>query len=187
MTRPVPVAPMMVDMVRAGISAQDGSVYALLDRCPECGGAVRPFDYREKRFAKIRDAQGVRDIRVRVKRFRCADCRRLCYADSPFYPGTRHGGPVVELAAALSEQMPPGQVARTLARLGVHLDRATIRSYSRLPLPPITTLRLFGLPVPVSILKLSSDAGSSVLSALGQAGVSRVPLSGTTFQMQDRE
>ncbi len=186
MTRPIPVAPMMVDMVRAGISAQDGAVYSSLDRCPGCGGSVRPYDFRDKRFAKLRDSRGVRDIRVRVKRFRCSACDQLCYAESPFYPGTRHGAPVVELAAALSEQMPPGQVSRTLARLGLLLDRATIRSYARLPLPPIATLRLFGLPVPVSILRLSSDAGSVAVSALDPAALSGVSPSGTMVQQRNQ-
>ncbi|MGD9935905.1 MAG: hypothetical protein AB7S61_00325 [Methanoregulaceae archaeon] len=94
---------------------------------------------------------------------------------------------MVELAASLSEEMPPGQVARTLARLGIQLDRATIRSYSRLPLPPNATLRLFGLPVPVSILRLSSEAGSSVISVLDQTTLSRISPSGATVQKWDQE
>ena len=156
MTRPVPIAPMMADMVRNGIAAVDGTVFEDLERCPHCGGAVRPHDFRTKRFATIREEGAVRDVRVRVKRFRCARCGRLCYADSPFYAGTRHGAPIVGLAAVLSERMPPGRVARTFERLGIVLDRATIRTYAALPLPPITTAHLFGLPIPVSILHLSS-------------------------------
>ena len=173
MTRPIPVAPMMVDMVRAGIGTLDGTVYTSLDCCPDCGGDVRPYDFRTKRFAKLVDDQDVREVRVRVKRFRCAGCGRLCYADSPFYPDTRHGAPVVELAAALSQRMPPGQVARTLRRLGIVLDRATIRGYARLPLPPITTLQLFGLPIPISVLRLSGDEGRSMI-ALGYPALSRL-------------
>jgi len=167
MTRPIPIAPMMVDMVRNGITAVDGKVFANLDRCPHCGGAVRPHDLRAKRFATITTGTGVRDVHVSVKRFRCARCGRLCYADSPFYPGTRHGAPVVELAAVLAERMPPGRTAQTLARLGLVLDRATVRAYADLPLPPITTTQLFGIPVPVSIILLSSSlrsaAGSGAL------------------------
>jgi hypothetical protein len=160
MTRPVPVAPMMADMVRNGIAAVDGSSFERLERCPYCGGAVRPHDHRAKRFATITDGDSVRDVRVLVKRFRCARCGRLCYADSPFYPGTRHGAPVVELAAVLAERMPAGRASRTLARLGVVLDRATVRTYAALPLPPITTMQLFGIPVPVSVLRLSSSLRS---------------------------
>jgi hypothetical protein len=160
MTRPVPIAPMMADMVRNGIAAVDGRVYEALDRCPHCGGKVQPHDFRVKRFATITTGTGVRDVHVRVKRFRCARCGRLCYADSPFYTGTRHGAPIVELAAVLSERMPPGRTARTLEHLGVVLDRATVRTYSGLPLPPITTTQLFGIPVPTSILHLSSSLHS---------------------------
>ncbi len=156
MTRPVPVAPMMADLIRKGIVAVDGTVYEGLDRCPHCGGPVRPHDYREKRFATVTNGEGVRDVHVRVKRSRCARCGRLCYADSPFYPDTRHGAPVVELAAVLARRMPPGRTAQTLARLGIVLDRATVRSYAALPLPPITTMDLFGIPVPVSLLDLPS-------------------------------
>lgn len=161
MTRPVPIAPMMADMVRNGIAAVDGKVFENLDRCPHCGGNVQPHDLRLKRFATIRKDADTRDIHVRVKRFRCARCGRLCYADSPFYPGTRHGAPIVELAAVLSERMPPGRTAQTLARLGIVLDRATVRSYAGLPLPPITTTQLFGIPVPTSILHLSSSLRSA--------------------------
>jgi DNA-directed RNA polymerase subunit RPC12/RpoP len=151
---------MMADMVRNGIAAVDGSSFERLERCPYCGGAVRPHDHRAKRFATITDGDSVRDVRVLVKRFRCARCGRLCYADSPFYPGTRHGAPVVELAAVLAERMPAGRASRTLARLGVVLDRATVRTYAALPLPPITTMQLFGIPVPVSVLRLSSSLRS---------------------------
>ena len=157
MTRPVPIAPMMADMVRKGIMGVDGTVFEDLDRCPHCGGPVRPHDYRTKRFATVTDGTRTRDVRVRVKRFRCARCGRLCYADSPFYPGTRHGAPIVELAAVLAERLPPGRTAGALERMGIVLDRATIRAYARLPLPPITTMELFGIPIPVSLLQLPSS------------------------------
>ncbi len=172
MTRPIPIAPMMADMVRNGIAAVDGRVYENLDRCPHCGGAVRPHDHRVKRFATITTDKAIRDVHVVVKRFRCTRCGRLCYADSPFYPGTRHGAPIVELAAVLAERMPPGRTAKTLARLGIVLDRATVRSYAGLPLPPITTTYLFGMPVPVSVLYLSSSA--SLRSAAGSAPSLRI-------------
>ena len=157
MTRPIPIAPMMANMVRSGIAAVDGKVFDRLDSCPYCGGQVRPHDYRAKRFALLTDGSESTDVRVRVKRFRCNRCGRLCYADSPFYPRTRHGSPIVELAAVLAERMPPGQGVRTLDRLGIVLDRATVRAYARLPLPPITTTQLFGMQIPVSILRLSSS------------------------------
>jgi len=157
MTRPIPIAPMMADMVRNGIAAVDGKVFENLDRCPHCGGGVRPHDLRVKRFATIATGTEVRDVHVRVKRFRCARCGRLCYADSPFYPGTRHGAPIVELAAVLAERMPPGRTAQTLEHLGIVLDRATVRAYAGLPLPPIMTTHLFGIPIPASILHLSAS------------------------------
>lgn len=165
MTRPVPIAPMMADMVRTGIAAVDGRVYENLDRCPSCGGGVLPHDFRVKRFATITTGSAVRAVRVRVKRYRCSRCGRLCYADSPFYPGTRHGAPVVELAAVLAERMPPGRAARTLEHLGIVLDRATVRSYAGLPLPPIVTTQLFGIPIPTSILHLSASPRSDAASA----------------------
>jgi hypothetical protein len=148
---------MMADMVRKGVAAVDGTVFEHLERCPHCGGGVRPYDHRLKRFATITEGGVIRDIHVRVKRFRCARCGRLCYADSPFYPGTRHGAPIVELAAALAERWPPGRTANTLERLGIVLDRATVRAYARLPLPAITTMDLFGIPIPVSLLQLPSS------------------------------
>ncbi len=173
MTRPVPIAPMMADLVRKGIAAVDGATFEELGRCPHCGGPLRPHDYRRKRFAIITNGATVRDVRVRVKRFRCNGCGRLCYADSPFYPGTRHGAPIVELAAVLAEQMPPGRAARTLERLGIVLDRATVREYARLPLPPITTMNLFGIHVPVSLLQLPIPPARQGGSRVGAAAKQR--------------
>lgn len=171
MTRPVPIAPMMADIVRKGVAAVDGRVYEELDRCPLCGGSVRPHDYRAKRFATIIDGTAVRNVRVHVKRFRCQQCGRLGYARSPFYEGTRHGAPIVELAAVMSERMPPGRTAKTLRRLGIVLDRATIRAYATLPLPPITTMDLFGMPVPLSLIQL--HAGGSIPAGLAGVRVTR--------------
>ncbi len=167
MTRPVPIAPMMADLIRKGLVAVDGTVYENLDACTYCGGAVRSHDFRSKRFATVTEGAAVRTIHVAVKRFRCARCGRLCYADSPFYPGTRHGAPIVELAAVLAERMPPGRTARTLEHLGIVLDRATVRSYASLPLPPITTTELFGVPIPVSFLHLSSSGPSRAAAGGG--------------------
>jgi hypothetical protein len=69
--------------------------------------------------------------------------------------------------------MPPGRAARTLERLGIVLDRATVREYARLPLPPITTMNLFGIHVPVSLIQLPIPPAHRARSHLAAAAKQR--------------
>jgi len=94
-----------------------------------------------------------RDINLYVERYRCRVCNKLWYADEPFYPDTRHGVPIVDLAVAFSAKHPFHKTARILSGLGILIDRGTVRSYSQLPKPDMT--EMYGIPVPNRIIALS--------------------------------
>ena len=146
---------MLADLVGNALVSMDGVKFTDLDACPSCGGALIGHDLRAKRFATIIEDGGERTIRVSVKRFYCQQCGTLCYADAPFYPGTRLGSPIVDLCLLLSRKMPFNQVAHHLRAMGVVVDRGTIRNYASLDVGPIPATELFGLPLPLSLLNLA--------------------------------
>jgi hypothetical protein len=106
--RPPRFPPMVSDIVQNALSSLDGVAFTELAACPHCGGSVTPHDLKEKQFAVLADGEKTRTIHVKVKRFHCRQCGRLCYADEPFYPNTRIGSPVIDLCTTLSRVCPLG-------------------------------------------------------------------------------
>jgi len=171
------VPPMILALVQGAVTALDGVQFLDLDACPFCGGALKAHDTKQKRFARVVDESGERDIRVVVKRFHCTACGRLVYADAPFYPGTRYGAPIIDLCVVLSRIAPFHQVHRILQAMQLAVDRGTVRNYANRDFGPVAATELFGIPLPLSILHLStvafgidktrSVAGAEFLAACG--------------------
>lgn len=159
--RPPRLPPMAADIIRTALQAMDGAVFSELSVCPSCGGPVSGYDYKDRQFAILDDQGTPRPVHVRVKRFRCRHCNRLCYADQPFYPGTRIGSPVIDLCITLAEGMPAGRVARVLLALGVRVDRTSCLLITRRFGQEIKTADVFGVRLPFSILALSNLAARS--------------------------
>lgn len=158
--RPPRVHPMLAALVTEGILSVGGRVFSDLESCPHCGGEVSGYDTKERRFAVVIEGDARRTVNVRVKRYSCTACGRVSPARAPFYPGTRHGSPVVDLCVALSRVMTPGRAARVAACLGISVDKNTVRSYARGAFPAIPVEPLFGIPLPRSLLSLSLTAAS---------------------------
>ncbi|WP_218185231.1 hypothetical protein [Methanogenium cariaci] len=113
---------------------------------------------RRKRFATLRNKKGKHTVHVFVKRYHCEQCGRLCYAESPFYPDTRLGMPIVDLCNALIEKHPPyHHAARILAALEIVVDRGTLRNYAQRSFPPLPDVidMYGGVPIPISILNMN--------------------------------
>jgi hypothetical protein len=168
--RPLRIPPMAADIVVNALSSLDGVEFTELPSCPSCGGTVTGHDMKEKQFAVLEDEGTVRTVHVRVKRFHCRQCGRLCYAHEPFYPNTRIGSPVVELCTTLSATMPASRAARVLGVMGVIVDRTSCRMYSKSRWGEIATADVFGMRLPFSVLSLSSLAartagGSRIMGA----------------------
>lgn len=148
------IPPMLTTLIQTGIAMLDGHVFSSLDACPSCGGPVSGYDFKEKKFARIRDNSTPRDIMVRVKRFTCRACGRISFARAPFYPETNLGGPIVDLCVVLSRSMPFHRAARVIEAMGIVVDRE--RSGSTGLAHEIPTTHMFGLDLPISILSLST-------------------------------
>jgi len=180
------IPPMIADLIQTALSACDGVVFDERGACPACGGALSGYDTKKKQFAIMADGVGRRPIHVFVRRFFCKDCKKVCFADEPFYPGTRVGSPVVDLCVTLPGTMPLTRTATYLEKVGIYIDRMSVRNFVRRPLPPIATASVFGIRLPMSVVALSSLAtslsegdrikGAEALAACGFPSASRAPL-----------
>ena len=184
--RPPRIHPMLSTIVSAALSAVDGVLFTECTACPVCGGSLRGYDTKKKQFAVVMDGDMRRALYVYVKRFYCRECRRLCYADEPFYPGTRVGSPVIDLGLTISATLPPNRVAAYLAALGIVVDRTSCRLYAKRTFPAVPATDVFGIRIPLSVVTLSTLAtgtgeggrikGAEVLAACGFPSAYRAPL-----------
>ena len=156
--KPPRIPPMAADIIRNALSSLDGVEFTDLPSCPSCGGTVMGHDMKEKQFAVLEDEGTVWTIHVKVKRFRCRQCGKLCYAGEPFYPGTRIGSPVIDLCVTLSATMPAGRAARVLGSMGVVVDRTSCLLYTKKHTMDVPTADFFGMRLPFSVLSLGSFA-----------------------------
>ena len=148
--------PLLVDIIQSGILACEGIVFDSRDACPECGGPLSGYDTRKKQFAVILTGGRPRPLHVVVKRFSCRRCGMICFADEPFYKGTRQGSPVVDLCRTLSMTLPFHRTSAVMAHMGIVVNRGTVRNYAHGSFPEIPTTDLFGVRIPLSIVSLSS-------------------------------
>lgn len=155
-----PLPPMLSNIVQTALQVCDGTEYSIGGACGSCGGTLSGYDTRMKRFAVISDDEGDRTLEVLLRRAYCRTCGKIWMPDEPFYPGTRVGSPVVDLCRAFSTTMPCGLVARRLGQMGITVDRWSVRSYCSLSNAPPPTVAAFGMNVPVSVISLSSLAGT---------------------------
>ena len=198
------IPPMLVDLVEAALTACDGTYFDRRDACPSCGGSLSGYDKKWKQFAVLIEEGVRRPVHVIVKRFSCQVCKKVCFADEPFYPGTRTGSPVVDLCLTLSATMPFTRTAAYLEEMGIVVDRMTVRNFSRLADPEIPTADVFSIHLPMSIISLSTLAaglregscieGAEALAACGfpsahraAPGLLLLPEKGDERDEQDKE
>jgi hypothetical protein len=152
---------MVTDLFQSALSVVDGVEFTGLEECPHCGGPVAGYDTRRKKFAVVLDGEEKRTITVRVKRFTCRSCSRLCYADEPFYPGSRIGSPIIDFYLTKAAIMPPSRAAYLINRMGIRVDRTTWKNYRDRTMPAIPQAEFYGMLLPRSILSLSALAARS--------------------------
>jgi len=156
--KPPRIPPMAAAIIQNAFSALDGIAFTELAACPHCGGKVTGHDTKEKQFAVIADEGLERTICVKIRRFRCRACGKLCYADEPFYPDTRIGSPVIDLCVTLSATLPAGRAARVLEAMGVIVDRTSCNLYAKKHTRNIPIADVFGMRLPLSALSLANLA-----------------------------
>jgi hypothetical protein len=159
--KPTRIPLLVTDIIATAISYFDGMDFGDLVSCPACGGDVQGYDMKTKKFAVLRQNGRERVITVRVKRFYCRSCGDLCYADEPFYPGSRIGSPVIDLFSSLSSGMPQARAARTIDTMGIIVNRTTWKYYSGLASRVIPVVDIFGMRLPLCLVTLSEIATRS--------------------------
>ncbi|HEX3001101.1 MAG TPA: hypothetical protein VHN82_01830 [Methanoregula sp.] len=155
------VPPMLVNIIHTALVACDGVRFHAGTVCPACGGRLSGYDERKKRFAVLVEEEKEVVVQVVILRSCCRDCGRVIDPPEPFYPGTRIGAPVVDLCRTLSSTMPFSRASTYLERMGVIVDRWSVRNYAALPVPAIPSVDVFAMKIPVSIISLSTFAGTS--------------------------
>jgi len=151
---------MLGGIVHAALRMCNGTEYVTVGPCKICGGTLSGYDMRRKRFAILHEDDGDHIIEVIIRRAYCRSCGKIVVPEEPFYPGTRIGSPVVDLCRAFADTMPYSRVATRLGLMGIVVDRWSVRAYCRPPCIPPPTIKAFGLKIPVSIISLSTLAGS---------------------------
>jgi hypothetical protein len=151
--------PMVIEVVQAALQVCDRTEFFARGVCHSCGGALSGYDTRTKRFALVSDDNGDHPVEVILHRAYCRECGKIWMPEEPFYAGTRIGSPVVDLCQTLAMSLYSGHVAEVLDRMGVKVDRWSVRSYSNLPIAPPPTVAVFGMNIPLSIVALSSLNG----------------------------
>jgi hypothetical protein len=129
--------------------------FTILRNCPFCGGEVKYHDIRKKRFATIEYDGEKHLIHVRVHRFYCRECGKLCYAHAPFYPDTKFGAPVIDLCMTIARDHAYNYTARVLKEMGVVVDRGTVRNFFEKDIHDVSYVKIYGHPIPLSIFSLS--------------------------------
>jgi hypothetical protein len=156
---------MLINIIHTALVSCDGVRFHAGSTCPLCGSHLSGYDERKKRFAILVEEEKQTVIQVIIRRSYCRTCERIIDPPEPFYPGTRIGAPVVDLCRTFSSAMPFTRTSSYLERMGVIVDRWSVRHYAALPLPMIPSVDVFGMKIPVSIISLSTFAGSSTESA----------------------
>ena len=155
-----PVPSLLVNIVQTALQVCDGVRFYPVGTCSACGGALSKYDERRKRFALLIEDDMPRPVHVILQRSSCRSCGRISVPEDPFYPGTRIGSPVVDLCRSLSVYLPCTRVSSLIGRMGVRVDRWTVRNYAQLPLPDNPAVDLFGMKIPLSVITLSTLASS---------------------------
>lgn len=151
----IKIPSLLSSVIIRALTGIDMMEFTLISRCHYCKGPVKFHDIKAKRFATVLENGEKRIIMIRVHRYYCQECGRLCYARAPFYPNIKFGSPVADLCMTLARDHPFNHTAKILQNIGVFVDRGTIRNFSGRELPAVSYAKIYGLPIPLSICYLS--------------------------------
>lgn len=193
----IKIPPMLIDTITCGIASIDKTLFADAGPCPHCGCRAGPYDTKEKNYATVSLGGELKKITVLIRRFKCTGCGTLVYANEPFYPDTRVGSVIVDLAISLSLVNTYSHAAEIIKAMGIEIDRGSVRKYALSPLPVPGITFMYGFPLPVSlftltgrsaIFKAGSANGAEVLAASGfpSAYLAPADLSGTSVARQQQ-
>jgi hypothetical protein len=151
---------MLINIIHTALQSCENVRFHAGSTCPYCGGAISGYDERKKRFAILVEDNVQSPVHVIIQRSRCRSCGKISAPQEPFYPMTRIGSPVVDLCRTLSMAMPYSRASTYLWKMGVVVDRWSVRHYVLMPGRELPAVDLFGMKIPLSIISLSTLAGS---------------------------
>ena len=150
------ISPIIVDLVYQAVSGVSGVHFTEAVPCPVCSGMPVSHDIKKRRFSTVYSLEGEKHVYVFVKRFHCRDCGHLCYAKAPFYEKSRFGSPIVDLCISLSRNHTFSHAAVLMNRMGIVINRGTVRKTVQNNVHEVRATDLFGIEIPDSILALST-------------------------------
>ncbi len=150
----VKIPSLLMTTVLVGISSLDGTLFATAKPCPLCGGRPQPYDTKKKLYVTLRTPMGEKRIMVNIRRFKCKKCGNLIYAQEPFYPDTRLGSAIVDMAISLSRLHSYSHTAEIMKALGIEIDRGSVRNYALSDLAIPQANFLYGMQLPNSFISL---------------------------------
>jgi len=156
MIRDIKIPPLLIQLIDSGISGIDGRVFENAPGCPECGGRLISHDFKKKKFASGIRREKITPVYVRVKRFRCRECRKLVYADSPFYPGIRAGAPVVDFCLVNCERYSYNHISRILRHLHIYVSPSSVANYASADIRTPHAVEMHRIFFPASLLNLAN-------------------------------
>jgi len=118
-------------------------------------------DTIKRRFATVIEGDEKVRLSVSVKRYICKHCGQVMFARSPFYPNTRLGSPIVDLAMSLASRYSFYQTSQIMEMLHISMSRSAIRALAQSRTWNIAAIPLSDLLLPTSLLTLGSLANSS--------------------------
>lgn len=151
----VAIPPMVTDIVMNGILSLEGFLFEAADKCPACGGDLKAHDIKKKKFVTITKGGSRRNITVNVKRFRCMECGKLVYADSPFYDNIRMGAPIVDFCILNLDLHPANHISKILRKMSIIVNPATIRSLPGMKTENLPSIDVHDIRFPLSLLNIS--------------------------------
>ena len=165
MTNRIVLSPMFGELIITALCGVSNMTFMDPPSCPTCHGASKKtfldHDTLKRRFATVIIKGEKVKLSVSVKRYMCKQCGRVVFARSPFYPNTRLGSPVVDLAMSLASRYSFYQTYQIMEILNISISRSAIRALAQNREWNITTVSLSGLLLPVSLLSLGTLMSTS--------------------------
>lgn len=154
--KPILIPPMLAELVYSACTGVEGTIFTGVPLCPACGCEGRVHDTIKRRFSRVRDESGERDVYVYVRRFQCRSCNRYLVSPAPFYEKTRFGIPVIDLCLTIARNHSCNQTAGILEQMGILVDRGTVQNLVLHTHIDVTAENFIGLQIPLSIIRLSA-------------------------------
>jgi len=109
----------------------DGKIYEEGRKCPCCGSESHiRADMRRRIFCRVIKEDGIKEISVYGKNFRCKRCGHIYTSRLPFYEHAKFGSAIVDLALYFASFQGYNQASKSLQSLGIWVDRDTIRRWA---------------------------------------------------------